>query len=158
MSTVIENTDETNIKKYISYDGCEYSISQRLLKNIGFIKGIIESGLVDDLALPLPSEPVIQKIGHRLLEYMSTNHASGLDFLQSVILDGLTADQYISRIKTAQLNTLEIRNIIEQVFALLSVADYWDFQEIAKKSTEFIALCLSAANQQTVRDWFSGII
>lgn len=154
----LTTNEQIKIKTIISYDGHEYFIPGCVALKIGFICGMTEAGLFDSLALPLPAVPSVAQIGHQVLQFMATNLglcSTGIDYLQKVVL-GATSKEYIEQID--KLGVSEIRSVLEQVFALLALADYWDCPEITSGCSEFIALILSKSDQHTVRVWFSGIV
>lgn len=148
---------ETNEQIKISYDGREYIIPRCVGMKIGFISGMTAAGLVDGQALPLPSAQQVAQIGHKVLEFMSnnSNFDPGMDYLQKVVL-GTTGKEYIQRIDKSDISS--IRSTLEQVFELVSLSDYWDCPMITSDCAEFVALVLSKADQQSVRDWFGEII
>ena len=110
----------------ISYDNLAYYISLNFVKVIGFINGMVDSGLYDNLALPLPSGQLIVEMGLKVLEYMASNPYSGMDYLQSRVLGGIPMQDYIRNLDVSNIGN--IRKVLEQVFVLLSLADYWDWQ------------------------------
>lgn len=158
METQYAESNEPIEKITISFDDREYIIPRCMGMKIGFINGMIDAGLFDSLALPLPAVPSVAQIGHQVLQFMATNLglcSTGIDYLQKVVL-GATSKEYIEQID--KLGVSEIRSVLEQVFALLALADYWDCPTITSGCSEFIALILSKADQHTVRVWFSGIV
>ena len=170
MNTVINNNSDVDlsfgkklttnelikINTIISYDGHEYFIPGCVALKIGFICGMTEAGLFDSLALPLPDNLQVAQIGHKVLEFLTGNPGSEMDYLQKVVLGGVAGKDYVRCLDVS--NTANIRVILEQVFTLLALSDYWDCQMITAECAEFVGLVLSKADQQSVRDWFSGII
>ena len=156
-------TTHCNTINKVTYAGSEYAISRQLCGKIGFLAGMLDAGLFDDLELPLPSDPQTAAMGHNVLLYMSSNPNSGINYLHGVILGGRSNKEYVDLIRNnnqqqQKLELLQIRANLAQVFALLSLADYWDCNTMTQDCAEFLAHHLSAADPQLVRDWFGGII
>lgn len=151
----LEN-EKTDFPIKILYSEYEYFITSQMARQIGFINGMIDAGLFDSLALPLPAESLIYEMGHKVLDYMANNPVSEMSYLQKVVLGGMASKNYIQQINKSDSSC--VRNVLEQVFALVSLSDYWDCPHITTECAEFIALILSVADQQSVRDWFGGII
>lgn len=146
----------------VVFDNIDYTISGQLLRKFGFLSGMLDSGLFDSLELPLPNQSAIINIGHELLRFIMNNPEQGMNYLQHGILEGLDKQEYITKIQTCSqnktINILQHRDILAQVFALVALADYWDCPLITKDCTEFLALCLSVSDTQSVKEWFAGII
>ena len=144
--------------KKVIYFGTVYSITNRQSEQIGFLAGMLDAGLFTDLELPLHSNPQVSEIGSKILGFMGSNSTDGMNYLEAVILGGLAKEEYTRQIKNGQIPNNEIRVILAQVFALLALSDYWDCTIITKDCADFIALCLSATDPQSVKEWFTGII
>ena len=142
----------------VIYCGTVYSITNRQSGQIGFLAGMIDAGLFTDLELPLHSNPQVSEMGSKILGFMMSNSTDGINYLEDVILGGLVKEEYTKQIKNGQIPNNEIRVILAQVFALLALSDYWDCPIITKDCADFIALCLSATDPQSVKEWFSRII
>jgi hypothetical protein len=157
-------TDEDSIidTRTVVFDNISYSITDQLIRKFGFLSGMLESGLFDILELPLPQQSKVAEIGHDLLRFLVNNPETGMNYLQHRILEGLDKKEYIKKLQsTCQNKTIDIlkqRDILAQVLGLVVLADYWDCPIITKDCTEFLALCLSVADTQTVKEWFAGII
>ncbi len=150
---------------YVVYAGHTYSISQQLCRQIGFLAGMLDAGLFDDLELPLPAHPKVMELGHQVLRFMESTPYAGMNYLNCAILGGLSAKEYISQLNLQNKSTgdttfelSQIKSNLEQVFALIALADYWDCKIITQDCTNFLALHLSVADQLTVKEWFAGII
>lgn len=157
-------TDES-IKINVVYAGHTYSISHQLCRKIGFLAGMLDARLFNELELPLSVNPKVMELGHQVLRFMESNPYTGMNYLNCAILSGLSAKEYISQLnlqnnstgyKTFELSQIKFN--LAQVFMLLSLADYWDCKIITQDCTNFLALHLSVANPVTVKEWFGGII
>lgn len=163
---------ETNQKEQIEqinviYQQHRYSIPFQIARQIGFLAGMIDSGLADDLELPQHENPVVAKMAAQVLGHLVSNPnqsypQSTINYLRSVILGGLSNQEYIAQIKDVpQLDEsmiARIRDVLDQVFALLALADYWDCKVITMECTEFLTLHMSIAEPFSVKKLFAGIV
>ena len=160
---------ETNQIEQINviYQQHRYSIPFQIARQIGFLAGMIDSGLADDLELPQHENPVVAKMAAQVLGHLVSNPnqsypQSTINYLRSVILGGLSNQEYIAQIKDVpQLDEsmiARIRGVLDQVFTLLALADYWDCKVITMECTEFLTLHMSIAEPFSVKKWFTGIV
>ena len=163
---------ETNQKEQIEqinviYQQHRYSIPFQIARQIGFLAGMIDSGLADDLELPQHENPVVAKMAAQMLGHLVSNPnqsypQSTINYLRSVILGGLSNQEYIAQINDVpQLDEsmiARIRGVLDQVFTLLALADYWDCKVITMECTEFLTLHMSIAEPFSVKKWFTGIV
>ena len=160
---------ETNQIEQINviYQQHRYSIPFQKARQIGVLAGMIDSGLADDLELPQHENPVVAKMAAQVLGHLVSNPnqsypQSTINYLRSVILGGLSNQEYIAQIKDVpQLDEsmiARIRGVLDQVFTLLALADYWDCKVITMECTEFLTLHMSIAEPFSVKKWFTGIV
>lgn len=156
------NTSSICDTQTVIFDNKNYTISGQLLRKFGFLSGMLDSGLFDILELPLPQQPIIAKIGHCLLRFLMNNPDKGLNYLHYEVLEGLNNNEFIKTLLNANqnntINIAKLRDTLSQVFGLLALADYWDCQVIIKDCADFLSLCLSVADTQSIKEWVSGII
>jgi hypothetical protein len=124
---------------------------------------MIDSGLADDLELPQHENPVVAKMAAQVLGHLvsNPNQSYPINYLRSVILGGLSNMEYLSQIKAQQQDEsmiAKVRGVLEQVFTLLVLADYWDCRVITMECTEFLTLHMSIAEPFSVKKWFAGIV
>ena len=150
---------QMNMELNVTYDNHDYLISHGLVKQIGFLSGMIESGMMDNLELPLPANPQVAKMGHKLLEYLASNPDTGMNYLYAGVLGFSSAKEYVAQIMgIPRIGLEQIRANLEQVFLLLALADYWDCQGLTQDCTELVTHHLSIADPSSVCEWFTGII
>ena len=162
---------ETNQKEqiehiHVTYQQNRYSIPCQIARQIGFLAGMIDSGLADDLELPQHENPVVAKMAAQVLGHLVENSnqsypQSTINYLRSVILGGLSNIEFLSQIKAQQQDEsmiARVRDVLDQVFTLLALADYWDCKVITMECTEFLTLHMSIAEPFSVKKWFTGIV
>jgi hypothetical protein len=148
---------------HVTYQQTRYSIPFQIARQFGFLAGMIDSGLADDLELPQHDNPVVAKMAAQVLGHLvsNPNQSYPINYLRSVILGGLSNMEYLSQIKAQQQDEsmiAKVRGVLEQVFTLLVLADYWDCRVITMECTEFLALHMSIAEPFSVKKWFAGIV
>ena len=148
---------------HVTYQQHRYSIPFQIARQIGFLAGMIDSGLADDLELPQHENPVVAKMAAQVLGHLvsNPNQSYPINYLRSVILGGLSNQEYLSQIKAQQQDEsmiAKVHGVLEQVFTLLVLADYWDCRVITMECTEFLALHMSISDPISVKKWFAGIV
>ncbi len=144
----------------IKYSNRDYTVPLPFARQIGFLVGMIDSGLSDNLELPQPDDLNVRELGHQVIEHLETNPITGLNFLQNVILCGQGYKEYIAQIKSEDKNKSidKIRTVLAQVFSLVALADYWDCGYITNSCTEFLGLHFAIADPILVKEWLDGIV
>jgi len=161
---------------HVTYQQHRYSIPFQIARQIGFLAGMIDSGLADDLELPQHENPVVAKMAAQVLGHLvsNPNQSYPINYLRSVILGGLSNQEYIAQIKNVphqdesmiarvrgvlcESMIARVRGVLDQVFTLLVLADYWDCRVITMECTEFLTLHMSIAEPFSVKKWFAGIV
>ena len=148
---------------HVTYQQNRYSIPSQIARQFGFLAGMIDSGLADDLELPQHENPMVAKMAAQVLGHLAANlnQSYPINYLRSVILGGLSNIEYLSQIKAQQQDEsmiAKVRGVLEQVFTLLALADYWDCRVITMECTEFLALHMSISDPISVKKWFAGIV